>query len=755
MSATDRNCKGSGPLTWPGDSESESMPMSAPVSNPDSHCPSEVSPARSRWVGLLFAAAVFVSAFLLFQIQPLISKAILPWFGGTPSVWTTCMLFFQVLLCGGYTYSHLVTTRLAPKWQGALHATLLIVSLAFLNILPSIAWKPSGTETPVFLIAMLLMSTVGLPYFILSTTGPLLLRWFSLTEPQASPYRLYALSNVGSLLALLSYPLLFEPLMRLSTQASCWSVGYLVFAALCVTCVGRVWQLGVRPGIGERQNFSLPNQTINTTGQLSKGKADAAPRGDDLPLAIGKWFALSMVASTMLLAETNEVCQDVAVIPFLWVVPLSLYLLSFILCFESDRWYRRNWYSLSTAVLVLAVCWLQSFGSRTFLPLQLAIYFSCLFSVCMLCHGELARLRPDTRSLTAFYLTLSAGGAGGGLFVGLLAPVIFPAFWEHYLGLIASCIIALLVYCHHRGWTAEGDRPPLMWTLMAIAMFVGVGTVFAAAIGSYKNSVAMVRNFYGVLEVQNDSIEDAVILRHGRIMHGIQLNGIPSLPTMYYGFNTGIGRAIEELRERKSPLRIGLVGLGAGTLATYGKEGDTFRFYEINENVTELAQKYFTFLKSCPSTVDIIHGDARLILENESAQHFDLLVLDAFSGDAIPTHLLTQEANQSYLRHLRPDGLIAIHISNIHFDLRRVTEALADAAGLHAVTLETVPAIDRTTGMQSLIDPGSRWVLMARDPLSLQSSRFTEILAKESLPNERRVLWTDDFSNLIEVLDWE
>jgi hypothetical protein len=301
----------------------------------------------------------------------------------------------------------------------------------------------------------------------------------------------------------------------------------------------------------------------------------------------------------------------------------------------------------------------------------------------------------------------------------------------------------------------DGDRPPVGWTVLAILLFVGVGTVFAAAVGSYSSSIAMVRNFYGVLEVQNDDIEDAIVLRHGRILHGIQLKGVPRLPTMYYGFKTGVGRSIEELRERRSPLKIGLVGLGAGTLAAYGQEGDTFRFYEINENVTRLAQEHFTFLKDCSSKVDIVHGDARLVLENEPAQEFDLLVLDAFSGDAVPAHLLTREATQVYLKHLRSDGLIAIHISNLHFDLRRVTDALAEAAGLSVVTLETAPVMDRATGMQSLVEPGSRWVLMAHNEELLRSKKFAEILAKEDLPIERRVLWTDDFSNLIEVLDWE
>ncbi len=728
--------------------------MNAGASSPDFPGSAEGSVEHSgsaaHGVSFLFAAAVFLSAFLLFQIQPLISKAILPWFGGTPSVWTTCMLFFQVLLCGGYLYSHLVTAKLPPRWQSWLHAALLLITLAFLNILPSAEWKPNGPESPTIRILLLLISTVGLPYFVLSTTGPLLLRWFSVVEPSSSPYRLYALSNAGSLLALLSYPFVFEPLMRVSMQAQSWSGGYLVFAILCTMCAiySQRRAADTAPaGISPNTRIS---QEANHHGQKSTGQ-----KSGSTGLAFGKWFTLAMVASTMLLAETNEVCQDVAVIPFLWVAPLSLYLLSFILCFENDRWYRRAWYSLGTAILVLAVCWLQSFGARTFLPVQLAIYFGALFSICMLCHGELARLRPQSESLTIFYLTLSAGGAAGGLFVGILSPLIFPAFWEHYLGLIASCIIAVIVYFDHRGWWSDDERPSTLWVGLAIVLFVGIGTVFAAAVTSYASSVAMVRNFYGVLEVQNDPIEDAMILRHGRIMHGLQLNGVPSLPTMYYGFRTGVGRALAELRDRKAKLKIGLVGLGVGTLAAYGQEGDEFRFYEINENVTRLAEEHFTFLKNCPSTVHIVHGDARLMLENESPQNFDLLVLDAFSGDAIPTHLLTLESMQTYLRHLRSDGLIAIHISNIHFNLRRVTDALAAAAGLNAVTLETAAVLDRSTGTQSLTEPGSRWVLMAQDRESLNRARFLEIASRETLPMERRVLWTDDFSNLIEVLDWE
>lgn len=711
-------------------------------------------------LSLLFACAVFLSAFLLFQVQPLIGKAILPWFGGTPGVWTTCMLFFQMLLCGGYLYSHLLTQRIPVRRQGVVHAMVLVGSLVVLNVLPDDSWKPDGSEPPALRILLLLLSTVGLPYFVLSTTGPLLLRWFSDVRPDATPYRLYALSNAGSLLALLSYPFVVEPAMRLSTQATSWSAGYVVFCALCIVCgevarrsVGRIQAAVVNSG--DSVPLSADRVSADRSQVPAKKSATSSKRGqtESRRSSVWQWFVLSMIASAMLLAETNEVCQDVAVIPFLWVIPLALYLLSFILCFESDRWYHRRFFAITTSLLVLAVCWLQSFGTRTYLPVQLLIYFGCLFSVCMLCHGELARLRPEATRLTAFYLTLSAGGAAGGLFVGLLAPMIFPAFWEHYLGMIVASVLSMIVLLDAGGST-RSHRPSVMILVPFVILLVATGTIFASAVMSYSQSVAMTRNFYGVLEVEDDDIEDAIVLRHGRILHGLQLKKIPSLPTMYYGYNTGVGLAIADLRESRPTLRVGLVGLGAGTLAAYAKNDDMFRFYEINEAVTELARKHFTFLERSPVPIEIIHGDARLQLEHEQDQSFDLLVLDAFSGDAIPTHLLTTEAMKVYVRHLMPDGILAFHISNLHFDLRRITESLSEDAGLHCITLESPPATDPVTGQASIASPGSRWVLMARDRQLLDRPRFESTKLRSALPDDQKVRWTDDFSNLIEVMYW-
>jgi SAM-dependent methyltransferase len=683
-----------------------------------------------------FAAAVFVSAFLLFQVQPLISKAILPWFGGTPAVWTTCMLFFQVVLFAGYAYAHLISSRMPPRVQVVLHMALIAAALLLLHILPGADWKPTGRESPTLRIVQLLLATVGLPYFILSTTGPLLQRWFSLAHPGRSPYWLYALSNAGSLLALLSYPFAFEPSLAMSSQGRFWSIGFWVFAALCAACALRLFRL---PAVAPAPTAATPWQS------------QAPPGGGRYAV----WFSLAMVGSAMLLAITNQVCQDVAVIPFLWVVPLSLYLLTFILCFDSDRWYSRRVYALSSAALVVAVCWMLVYGLMTFLPLQALVYFGALFAVCMLCHGELARMRPDPRHLTAFYLTISAGGAGGGLFVGLLAPHIFPDYWELHACLAAACLIAILVYFHEKNWFGADVRPPMIWSLGAILLISLIGTVIADEMTEHARVTDVRRNFYGVLKVEDELQvlrragqpplkEPATVLRHGRIIHGLQYQdpALASEPTTYYARTSGVGLALATLAERPEPIRVGVVGLGAGTLAAYARHGDVYRFYEINDAVIDLATRHFSFLSASPGEVENILGDARLSLEAEPPQDYDLLVLDAFSGDAIPTHLLTREAMQQYLRHVRPDGIIAIHVSNLHFDLRPVVAALADEFDLSLATVD-----DQTERLAG--DRTSRWMLLSRNPSVLKSER---IAAQTSAPQDLRVLWTDEFSNLITLM---
>lgn len=701
------------------------------------HSPSSPPTAGiSRVSTAVFATTVFLSAFLLFQIQPLISRIILPWFGGSPGVWTTCMLFFQLLLFLGYLYSHLLTSRLSISRQTIVHSLLLLGTLALLQIFPDAQWKPANGDSPTLRILGLLSVTAGLPYFVLSTNGPLLLRWFSLLRPDASPHRLYALSNSGSLLALLSYPLLFEPALSLPGQATLWTSGFVVFALCCA-----ISMLYVR---GASRTQPLADVQNTDSGSV-------APDLSTLLL----WFGLACLASVMLIAETNQICQDVAVVPFLWILPLALYLVSFILCFESERWYVRRWFGPVTAALLLALCWVQTFGLHMHLVLQLLVWFVTLFAVFMLCHGELARLRPQARFLTLFYLTISAGGACGGLITALIAPAVFPGFWEHHAGILLSALVALFVWFHDRTWILSLRRPPLLALINSILLLVAIITVFAASVGEYTRSIAMVRNFYGVLEVEDFAPEDAMLLKHGRIVHGLQFHQMPSVPTMYYGYKTGVGRAIAVLRERKAAnngqLRAGLVGLGIGTLAAYGKPEDFMEFYEINSNVIKLAEQHFTFLSNCKSRVEIIKGDARLSLENQPPQQFDLLVLDAFSGDAIPTHLLTVEAFQSFRRHMAPNGIIAVHISNIHLNLQRVTDGISAVTGLAMTTITTLPESDEDSGLPLISNPGSRWVLMAEAPSTLKHS----LLEQNAVPSspQNAVFWTDHFTNLIQILN--
>ena len=688
------------------------------------------SETNRRWMPL-FTAVVFVSAFLLFQIQPMISKAILPWFGGAPGVWSTCLLFFQTVLFAGYAWAHGLTRWVPPHGQAIIHSVLILVAVFLLTVIPEPSWKPSTGDDPIVYILTILGATIGLPYFLLSATGPLLQRWFSLVYSDRSPYRLYAVSNAGSLIALLSYPFVFEPAMNLDSQARGWTGGFWLYLFLTVCC-----------------GLILPRTAASTPGtRLPQSKQDSA-NSDNSHLVSGKrflpCFLLAVTASSSLLAVTNTVCQDVAVIPFLWVAPLSLYLLSFILCFDGEHWYRRVPIAIVTCVLVAIICWSLMFQSIDSLLLQIGLYFTLLFAVCMMCHGEIARRRPPPEHLTSYYLTLSAGGACGGLFVALVAPILFPDFWEFHICLLASVVVAVCVISDQQKWLTSDHRPPLTGIAASIVLVVLVGTLFIESFSRYRSTVSTTRNFYGVLKVEIDDVSDSIVLRHGHIVHGLQVRGLGgrNRPTTYYTRRTGVGRAVEHQQSKKPAVRIGVVGLGAGTLAAWGRRGDLLRFYEINEQVIEQAQEHFSFLNHTAAEVQIVTGDARLSLESERPQKFDLLVLDAFSGDAVPTHLLTREAFEGYQRHLATDGVIAVHTSNLYFNLRPVVDALANQFAMSSTTI-FVPEI------RPPLNPSSEWVLMSKDASILND----KIFHKEALPPQsHRVLWTDSFSNLFDVL---
>lgn len=698
-----------------------------------------------------YAFVVFLSAFLLFQVEPLIAKYILPWFGGTTAVWSTSLLFFQALLTGGYAYAYWLNGHRRGRREARIHLVLLGASAVVLlaaglvwrsPIMPDASWKPTDVSFPALDVLRVLAVSVGLPYFVLSTNSPLMQSWFSRDQPGRSPYRLYALSNVGSLLALVTYPVLVEPVFTLSQQGWFWSIGYLVFAGFAGAAALRIL----------RSRADL--------GTMAASPATPEPGEPDLPPSRSRrllWVLLPACASVLLLAITSQMTQQIAVIPFLWILPLTVYLLSFILCFESDRWYSRALFTLAFFVVSGIVVFVMAAGPNLNLIDQIAIYALLLFVCCMICQGELARLRPHPRHLTSFYLLMSIGGAVGGLVVSLLAPVVFKGFWELPLGLILCAALLFAVTWMDRRRTSLRQ---MEWTT---SLLLGAMVLLAAVLALYVkasvvDSLEADRNFYGVLQVNefggNDPERHGFVLVHGATSHGAQFTASDKrgLPTTYYTEKSGIGLALLNEPKRPGPLRIGVLGLGIGILAAYTQPGDVIRFYEINPDVIRLAEGqggFFTYLKDTRGQVEIVPGDARISLEQELAagarQRFDLLVLDTFNGDSLPVHLLTREAFELYLQHLQPDGILAVHISNNYLDLRPVVYSLADEFQMGSAVIQTPADGDRA----SL----SIWVLATRDKAFLQLPAIaSRTLARPPEETNGIRLWTDDYSNLFQIL---
>lgn len=687
----------------------------------------------------LFAAAIGLGAFLLFLVQFILGKQLLPWFGGAPAVWTTCMLFFQVLLLGGYAYAHLLSERFSPRRQRDIHlaalalALLLLLARAFVWPSPltaSEAWKPAPEASPILGILGLLSFTVGLPFLVLAATGPLLQSWFARVHPGASPYRLYALSNLGSLLGLLSYPFAIEPALPIAGQGWAWSAGFLAFALVCAGCAARA---------GEAPKLTGPE------GQVAK----TSPPGAGRRLM---WFGLSSVASVMLLATTSQISQEVAVIPFLWMLPLAIYLLTFILCFEYERTYVR---ALWIPLLVLGAAGAAGAliaGVHIKMLYQLGLYLLALLAYCMVCHGEIVRLKPDPRYLTGFYLTVSAGGAMGGIFTGVVAPLVFRDFWELPLALLVGFLLAMLVL-HQHAWPKHRGRRRLAGVGAVLTSAALLGALIHHIREQSEDNDIVTRNFFGVLRVDaavNSAGEVYTRLLHGRITHGFQYRDptLAGLPTSYYGPGSGVGLAIRAhpRRARSARLHIGVVGLGTGTIASHARAGDRVRFYEINPAVVALSQSVtpvFTYLQRCAGEVAVVVGDARIALEREAPQGFDVLAIDAFSSDSIPAHLLTIEAVELYLRHLRAGGVLAIHISNRYLDLEPVVRGIAETLGLYVGLV--VDDEDNETVYSS------DWMIVARDAVDLGSALF-DAMQPALEPEAAYPRWTDAYSNLLQVL---
>jgi spermidine synthase len=689
---------------------------------------------------LLFACTIFLSAFLLFEVQPMIGKIILPWFGGSAAVWSTCLLFFQASLLAGYLYAHCSTRYLKPRHQATLHVLLLGASLALLPILPSPAWKPFEAGDPSGRILLLLAATIGLPYILLSATSPLLQAWFVMARPGAIPYRLFALSNVGSLLALCSFPIVVEPLLTTRVQAIGWSGFYAAFVVLC-TLVG--WRTSRLDGQPDEAAFP------------SRDRKEAVVQTSDSPdwkLHV-IWAALAACASALLLEITNHLSQNVAPIPFLWVLTLGLYLLSFIICFEREHAYWRSVFlpllvvSLGTAAYALY----YNMGNLN-IKWSIPAFAVALFACCMVCHGELARLKPAARHLTSFYLMVSLGGALGGLFVAVGAPRLFHTFAELPLTMVACCALATAVL-----WAWPGDLKFKYVMLIARVAMIVFTIALAVYLGHLKKLddkkfELSVRNFYGVLRVYDtpDTDEETGVreLNHGTINHGTQIleAARQRTPTSYYGSNSGIGRALRYL-QRSPSVRIGVIGLGAGVTAAYCRPGDVFRFYEINPLDLDIATNWFTFLKDCPADHDVLLGDARLTMEQQPSQQFDLIAVDAFSSDAIPVHLLTREAFVLYFRQLKSNGILAVHVSNRYLDLAPVVSRNAQDVGKPAILVA-----DDGGGFDYLTS--SDWILVTSDPaISMFTDRLFQaqgITRANMRPGLRP--WTDDYSNLFQIL---
>jgi hypothetical protein len=755
--------------------------------------------AKPRVPALFFGATILLSAFLLFQVQPLIAKLILPWFGGSAAVWTSCMLFFQMALLGGYAYAHWLNGQRGSR-QALIHGGLLAVSFLSLPILPSVWWKPTGAGDPLLGILGLLTATVGLPYFLLSSTSPLLQTWYSRSHGGAMPYRFFALSNAGSMVGLLAYPVLVEPYLTSKQQAWMWSVSYACFAVICVI-------VAFRSRAAHRETSALP------------ADSGAAPSWSDRLL----WMGLAACASALLLALTNHLTQNVAAIPFLWVLPLSLYLLSFILCFDSDRWYRRGIFARLAAVALPGIAYaISEDGGISDLKLAVGFFCVALFVLFMVCHGELALRRPKPAYLTSFYLMVSVGGAIGGLLIGFAAPYLFNALYDLPVVLsltgflllyvlwreraaavpdsstdskfldapadkpiVLTLVVGLFAYSAYRLiagrflggkaflsapydpavllsitaalalymlWRTRGSREDRM-VIFAIAAGLTIGITGFLVRDTWKSighARVLARNFYGALVVYDQQTDGTMgptrILRHGTIDHGEQFLWPQNrrFPTTYYAKKSGIGLTIQTL-DMQGPLNVGVIGLGAGTLASYGRPIDRYHIYDINPLVLKIATSQFTFLQDCMAPHDVVMGDARLTMEQERVQKFDVLAVDAFSGDAIPVHLLTREAYRLYWRHLKPDGVLAVHVSNRYLTLGPVVALAAKEFGKTAKMINF-----ESDERNETEETDSDWVLVTSRAGFFDNPGLK--VGHDIAPIRGLRMWTDDYSNLYRIL---
>jgi len=671
---------------------------------------------------VLYGSTIFLSAFLLFLVEPMAAKQLLPALGGSSAVWITCLVFFQTALLLGYLYAHWITQPSSSRWQNHLHLVLLVVAIAGLVAMMRFPLDLShGSEHPVRSIFLTLTITIGLPFLLLGSTSPLLQVWLARRSQSTVQYRLFALSNFGSLLALAAYPTLIEPHLTLAFQRTLWSLGFGIYAVLC--------------GILAWQTHSIPRST----------PAPAAPTSTQTS---GKrkwlWFLLPAGAAMQLCAITGHLSQNIAAIPLLWILPLTVYLLTFIIAFEKPALYRR-WLIIRLLVVMLASLAYMVSKTGVSLPIGISILFFLieLFLACLFCHGEVYALRPDNPSeATLFYLLIAAGGAAGTFFIGIACPLIFSANYDVSLSFLGIAVLALAVTWQN-GWPQR-----LLWFTGA-AMLVTLTVMLHKAYT--REALVEVRNFYGTLRVKQSytppQAHTVRTLQHGTIDHGTQwfAEGFRRTPTTYYAKDSGVGLALEHCCKGRAR-SVGIIGLGTGTLAAYGYAGDRFRFYEINPAVPPIAQNLFTYLHDSPAQISIAEGDARASLAREAPEGFDVLVVDAFSGDAIPLHLLTTQAMTIYRRHLAPEGILAFHVSNQYLDLVPEIAALAASTNMRARVVDT--PVNELRG-----EYRATWVLVSNNTAFFDQPEVASMA--RPIPDAQKVrAWTDDYSSLLPIFQW-
>jgi len=792
----------------------------------------------------LFAVTMFVSATLLFLIQPMIAKMILPLLGGTPAVWNTCMVFFQAALLAGYAYAHAMTTWLGTRRQVLLHTVLIFLPLVVLPIGLVSGWVPPDNSNPIPWLLGLLTVSIGLPFFVLSSSAPLLQKWFANTDhPSAKdPYFLYAASNLGSMLALLSYPTLVEPWLPLKalhwfSQSYLWAFGYVLLVILLLYCARVVWRAQPKAGVAPPKRLASSSKSA-----ITEVEALAPTTWQCL-----HWIGLALVPSSLMLGVTTFITLDIAAVPLFWVIPLALYLLSFIIVFAWWPPIMHKIMILAMPLVVLLLVFATTAEVRLSIGPKILLHLLAFFMVAMVCHGELAKTRPAPRYLTMFYLFMSLGGVLGGLFNALIAPLVFSTVLEYQLAIVFGCLLlpsvvpggktwisqffpdslavpvsialdvvlavvlgvaALTIIQFLAGpglnapWSAEAQkwaRQRLEWVCtrdgkfdndmygrlesvimfglptllcyayvvrplrfgLSVAALLLVGAIWDASKHSTSEVVHQERSFFGVLRVEHstyNTIFDVYTLLHGTTLHGEQIRSpdLQDQPLTYY-YKTGpIGQAFASFQGKYAKKNIALIGLGTGTMACYSEPGRQLTFYDIDPAVVRIAQnpKYFTYWQDCRPTPDLILGDARLKLEHAANKQYDVILLDAFSSDAIPIHLITREAIELYFRKLTDNGVLMVHISNRYLDLEPVLGNLAENLDLFTLLLSDEIGEDEGGGAGKR---PSKWVILARRREDLgelrEAPRGTHGW-RQAKTNPKVGIWTDDFSNVLRVMDW-